>query len=289
MARDTTRWGTVGALVLFGHLGAFASFYASLPEVPASVPGQTGVVTATVRLEVSGGVSNVSSQPKVETVKPFDPVTPRQAPEVMAPEVVAPVVEPKPQVTDTVAPPPVKPPPVKPVQSVKTVKPKESVKPKPVSKPEALSKTSPTATPEATPKATPSTARTSVTPSSTPSVVPSSVPSGNSNGVNAGTSVGAAANDYVGPSASADYLKNPHPKYPKMSLRRKEAGTVLLALTVTADGRAKDVRVLKTSGYPRLDQAALEAVKDWRFIPAKRLGRPVDVDYELPIHFKLRQ
>lgn len=64
---------------------------------------------------------------------------------------------------------------------------------------------------------------------------------------------------------------------------------MLLALTVTAEGRAKDVRVLKTSGYPRLDKAALDAVKDWRFIPAKRLGRSVDADYELPIHFKLRQ
>lgn len=279
MAKDTTRWGTVGALVLFGHLGAFASLYAWLPEVPASVAG-TGVVTATVRLEVSGGVSNVSPQPQVETVKPVEPVTPLQKPEVKAPEVVEPRVEDKPQVSDTV-----KPPPVKPVKTVKKVKPKEPVKPKTAPQAKAISKASATATP----KATPSTARTSVTPSSTSSVDPSSVPSGNSKGVNAGASVGAATSDYVGPSASADYLKNPHPKYPKMSLRRKEAGTVLLALTVTAEGRAKDVRVLKTSGYPRLDKAALEAVKDWRFIPAKRLGRPVDVDYELPIHFKLRQ
>lgn len=279
MAKDTTRWGTVGALVLFGHLGAFVSFYAWLPEVPASVAG-TSVVTATVRLEVSGGVSNVSPQPQVETVKPVEPVTLLQKPEVKAPEVVEPGVEDKPQVSDTV-----KPPPVKPVQTVKKVKPKEPVKPKTAPQAKAISKASATATP----KATPSTARTSVTPSSTSSVDPSSVPSGKSKGVNAGASVGAATSDYVGPSASADYLKNPHPKYPKMSLRRKEAGTVLLALTVTAEGRAKDVRVLKTSGYPRLDKAALEAVKDWRFIPAKRLGRPVDVDYELPIHFKLRQ
>lgn len=276
MARDTTRWGTVGALVLFGHLGAFASLYAWLPEVPASVAG-TGVVTATVRLEVSGGVSNVSSQPKVDDAKPVEPATPVQKPEFKAPEVVEPRVEDKPQVTETVKP--------LPVQTVKKVKPKEPVKPKTAPQAKAISKASATATP----KATPSTARTSVTPSSPPSADLSSVPSGNPKGVNAGTSVGAATSDYVGPSASADYLKNPHPKYPKMSLRRKEAGTVLLALTVTADGRAKDVRVLKTSGYPRLDKAALEAVKDWRFIPAKRLGRPVDVDYELPIHFKLRQ
>ena len=276
---DTTRWGTVGALVLFGHFGAFATLYAWLPEVPASVVG-TGVVTAMVSLEVGGGVPIVSSQPKVETVKTVEPVTPLQKPEVQAPEVVEPRVEEKPQVKDTV-----KPPLVKPVQAVKTVKPKEPVKPKAVSKLKALSKASATATA----KAKPSTARISVTPSSTPSADPSSVPLGNPKMANSGVSSGAGTADYVGPSASADYLKNPHPKYPKISLRRKEAGTVLLALTVTAEGRAKDVRVLKTSGYPRLDKAALDAVKDWRFIPAKRLGRPVDADYELPIHFKLRQ
>lgn len=276
---DTTRWGTVGALVLFGHLGAFATLYAWLPEVPASVVG-TGVVTAMVSLEVGGGVPIVSPQPKVETVKTVEPVTPLQKPEVQAPEVVEPRVEEKPQVKDTV-----KPPLVKPVQAVKTVKPKEPVKPKAVSKLKALSKASATATP----KATPSTARISVTPSSPLSAAPSSVPLGNPKGANTGVSSGAGTADYVGPSASADYLKNPHPKYPKISLRRKEAGTVFLALTVTAEGRAKDVRVLKTSGYPRLDKAALDAVKDWRFIPAKRLGRPVDADYELPIHFKLRQ
>lgn len=276
---DTTRWGTVGALVLFGHLGAFATLYAWLPEVPASVVG-TGVVTAMVSLEVGGGVPIVSPQPKVETVKTVEPVTPLQKPEVQAPEVVEPRVEEKPQVKDTV-----KPPLVKPVQAVKTVKPKEPVKPKAVSKLKALSRASATATP----KATPSRARISVKPSSTPSADSSSVPLRNPNGANTGVSSGAGTTDYVGPSASADYLKNPHPKYPKISLRRKEAGTVLLALTVTAEGRAKDVRVLKTSGYPRLDKAALDAVKDWRFIPAKRLGRPVDADYQLPIHFKLRQ
>lgn len=276
---DSTRWGTVGALVLFGHLGAFATLYAWLPEVPAFVVG-TGVVTAMVSLEVGGGVPIVSPQPKVETVKTVEPVSPLQKPEVQAPEVVEPRVEEKPQVKDTV-----KPPLVKPVQAVKTVKPKEPVKPKAVSKLKALSKASATATA----KATPSRARISVKPSSTPSADSSSIPLRNPKGANTGVSSVAGTTDYVGPSASADYLKNPHPKYPKISLRRKEAGTVLLALTVTAEGRAKDVRVLKTSGYPRLDKAALDAVKDWRFIPAKRLGRSVDADYELPIHFKLRQ
>ncbi len=226
---DTTRWGTVGALVLFGHLGAFATLYAWLPEVPASVVG-TGVVTAMVSLEVGGGVPIVSPQPKVETVKTVEPVTPLQKPEVQAPEVVEPRVEEKPQVKDTV-----KPPLVKPVQAVKTVKPKEPVKPKAVSKLKALSKASATATP----KATPSTARISVTPSSPLSAVPSSVPLGNPKGANTGVSSGAGTVRLRGVFYSADYLKNPHPKYPKISLRRKEAGTVFLALTVTARGAQK--------------------------------------------------
>lgn len=169
---DSTRWGTVGALVLFGHLGAFATLYAWLPEVPAFVVG-TGVVTAMVSLEVGGGVPIVSPQPKVETVKTVEPVSPLQKPEVQAPEVVEPRVEEKPQVKDTV-----KPPLVKPVQAVKTVKPKEPVKPKAVSKLKALSKASATATA----KATPSRARISVKPSSTPSADSSSIPLRNPKG-----------------------------------------------------------------------------------------------------------
>lgn len=200
----------------------------------------------------------VSSQPKVETVKTVEPVTPLQKPEVQAPEVVEPRVEEKPQVKDTV-----KPPLVKPVQAVKTVKPKEPVKPKAVSKLKALSKASATATA----KATPSRARISVKPSSTPSADSSSVPLRNPNGENTGVSSVAGTTDYVGPSASADYFKNPHPKYPKISLRRKEAGTVLLALIVTAEGRAKDVRVLKPVATQGLIKQRLTPLKTGALFP----------------------
>lgn len=94
---------------------------------------------------------------------------------------------------------------------------------------------------------------------------------------------------FVAPSADADYLDNPRPRYPKASIRRRETGTVMLSLIVTPDGTARDVRIIRSSGHPLLDKAALEAVCSWRFVPAKRMGQPVEAACEIPIHFKLKQ
>src|SRR5512134_1946567 len=85
----------------------------------------------------------------------------------------------------------------------------------------------------------------------------------------------------------ADYLHNPKPAYPVMSRRLGEQGRVVLNVRVLADGRAGTVEVKTGSGFPRLDQAALEAVSQWRFVPAKRGEEPVDAWVLVPLNFSL--
>jgi protein TonB len=73
-----------------------------------------------------------------------------------------------------------------------------------------------------------------------------------------------------------------------MSKRMGEQGTVVLRVLVKSDGTAGTVEVKSSSGFPRLDQSATEAVKSWRFNPATIDGMAVDEWYLLPIPFKLQ-
>ena len=66
------------------------------------------------------------------------------------------------------------------------------------------------------------------------------------------------------------------PPYPPVSRRLGEEGRVVVNVFVLADGRVGDVQLLKSSGYERLDTAALEHVRrDWHFDPAQRDGAAV--------------
>ncbi len=85
----------------------------------------------------------------------------------------------------------------------------------------------------------------------------------------------------------ADYLKNPAPQYPLTSRMMKEHGTVLLWVNVTAQGDAERVRVHQSSGKPRLDEAALDAVGQWRFVPARRGDQAIAASVIVPIVFEL--
>ena len=84
----------------------------------------------------------------------------------------------------------------------------------------------------------------------------------------------------------ADYLHNPAPTYPSQSRRLKEEGTVLLLVRVSADGAPTEVEVRQSSGFERLDDAALQAVRQWRFVPAKRGSQNVAASVLVPIQFK---
>ncbi len=91
------------------------------------------------------------------------------------------------------------------------------------------------------------------------------------------------------PSADAAGLNNKAPVYPMLSRKRKEQGTVWMLLLVSKDGLVTELKLKKTSGFDRLDQAALQAVKKWKFQPARKEGQPIDYWYELPLKFSLQQ
>jgi protein TonB len=88
--------------------------------------------------------------------------------------------------------------------------------------------------------------------------------------------------------ASPNYLRNPPPAYPAESKRAGEEGVVLLAVHVDQQGRPASVRVRRSSGFSRLDRAAVTAVHRWRFKPAKVAGMPVASEVEVPVRFQLR-
>jgi protein TonB len=98
-----------------------------------------------------------------------------------------------------------------------------------------------------------------------------------------------AAEPFVQPRFDANYLKNPAPNYPPLSRRMGEEGKVILRVVVSAQGSADSVEVKTSSGSQRLDDAAVNTVKQWKFIPAKRGESAVQSAVLVPIIFKLEQ
>lgn len=62
----------------------------------------------------------------------------------------------------------------------------------------------------------------------------------------------------------------------------------MLRVKVGADGRVQDVSIRRSSGFPSLDQAALAAVRRWRFDPARAAGVVVASEVEVPVRFQLK-
>jgi protein TonB len=89
------------------------------------------------------------------------------------------------------------------------------------------------------------------------------------------------------PSSDADYLANPKPAYPAMSRRLGEQGQVLVHTLIGADGVAQKADILRSSGFERLDRAALETALKWRYVPGKRGGVAEAMWFNVPLHFVL--
>ncbi len=173
-------------------------------------------------------------------------------------------------------PPPPPPPPPAPEEDPDAVKPppkpveKKVEKPKPVPKPQPVKKPAPPTPPPPAPapaqSAPPSPAPAAPAPAAAPGPVKES----------------AAISGLAS-------LGNPPPEYPSLALRRNWEGTVVLRIKVLANGRAGSVEVTKSSGKPQLDEAAVEAVRNWKFIPAKRGDTPIEGFATQTIDFKLPQ
>lgn len=82
---------------------------------------------------------------------------------------------------------------------------------------------------------------------------------------------------------------NPEPVYPMMSFKQGEEGDVLVKLRIGTDGSVADANVIKSSGYPRLDAAALKAARETRCTPfrAPKEGELVPVIATKPYKFRL--
>lgn len=89
------------------------------------------------------------------------------------------------------------------------------------------------------------------------------------------------------PSFDAAYLKNEPPRYPNASRRMSETGRVVLRVLVSSTGTPDKVELGTTSGFERLDTAALETVRNWKFVPAHQAGKPVAAWVQVPIVFSL--
>jgi periplasmic protein TonB len=78
------------------------------------------------------------------------------------------------------------------------------------------------------------------------------------------------------------------PSYPSSAKKLNIQGTTMLRVHVLADGKIGEINVEQSAGHPDLDQAATDAVRRWRFEPARRGDDPVAMWVELPVVFRLR-
>lgn len=89
------------------------------------------------------------------------------------------------------------------------------------------------------------------------------------------------------PGVHAKYRSNPRPDYPEEARKEHQQGVVLLSVNVSADGRASEVTLKRSCGFPALDQAAIQAVRRWTFDPAREAGLPVSSRVDVPVRFSL--
>lgn len=167
-------------------------------------------------------------------------------------------------------PPPVKPPTLPP--KPKPIQPKPQPSLKPLMKPKLVTETE--------------TKPTSDVAKDPPTAAPVAPPAASQSGPPA--TAAPPAGHYEGPRINADYLHNPRPEYPHSAKRAGQEGRVLLRVQILADGSAGSVSVARTSGFEALDEAAVEAVRKWKFVPAKRDGNPVESAVNVPINFNLK-
>ena len=90
------------------------------------------------------------------------------------------------------------------------------------------------------------------------------------------------------PRFDADYLDNPSPTYPSLSKRKGEEGRVMLRVFVESNGLPTQIQLHKSSGFPRLDEAALETLRHWKFVPARQGGQAIGAWVIVPIQFNLK-
>ena len=186
----------------------------------------------------------------------------RRAAEVVIPvEILSQFVEPPKPKSDPPPPPP--PPPQPKAKAPPPPRPQAIREPKPTPAPQA-----PVGTTEPPPPATPPAPPAPPTPPAPPPAPP-------------------APPAVQMPSSNADYLQNPKATYPAMSKRLGEQGKVIVRVLVGVDGLPKSAEVKKSSGFDRLDEAAVEYIMKCRFVPGKINGVVQAKSYDAPVNYVL--
>jgi protein TonB len=228
-------------------------------NLPTTKPSY-GLMALVVAMHIGGMVYLVNSKPTPPVVKPVTPM--------MVSLVSTPAPEPEPELVPLVEPQPVIKPVPKPVVKQKPIV-KETPKPEPVvvEKP-AIAE--PVSAPEPPPVETaPAVEAKAPVVAEAPKVEPQPEP------------------QIEPPKFGAAYLHNPAPAYPASSRRAGEQGRVLLRVLVSTNGSAETVDLEDSSGFEKLDDAAIKAVKKWRFIPAKRSSEAISAYVLVPVKFSL--
>jgi TonB family protein len=81
-------------------------------------------------------------------------------------------------------------------------------------------------------------------------------------------------------------IYQPDPQYNERARKKKINGTVIVAMIVTAEGKVRDLKVIKSLDKG-LDKQAIAAVSTWKFEPATKDGKPVAVHLPVEVDFRL--
>lgn len=127
---------------------------------------------------------------------------------------------------------------------------------------------------------------------------------GTGTGIGSGTGTGAITGTWTGKGkggqlggsmvgrsgvSSPGYAENPKPVYPLEARQKGFEGEVLLKVEVLPNGRVGEVELEKSSGHEILDQSAIDTIKKWRFIPARKGGVAIPCWVNIPFKFQLRE
>jgi len=124
--------------------------------------------------------------------------------------------------------------------------------------------------------------------SGSPATGGGSPPPGSGNSMSASVSNGPASAPTLDSDAKPVYQNNPKPPYPLLAFKMKIQGKVILVVDVAESGSVNKVSVAESSGNESLDLSALEAVKNWKFTPARKNGVIVGQVVRVPITFSLK-
>jgi periplasmic protein TonB len=89
------------------------------------------------------------------------------------------------------------------------------------------------------------------------------------------------------PASSVRYVKQPDLNFPALSKRARESGTVVLRIIVDVNGHLKEATVERSSGFERIDQAALRDIRSARFAPRMEDGKPVEISTVAALAYEL--